>query len=116
MRQFTFVLLLIATLSAGCNRNATTPAATTPPAEGAAAPGSAPHLAPDAPKPSAAAAEVAGTTGVVTAPPERGVVPAVRAAARAAVAKVRDREVTIPAGTTLAVALTSGVSSNGSSV
>jgi hypothetical protein len=44
------------------------------------------------------------------------VVPAAKAAARAVVDKVRDREVTIPAGTPLAVALTSGVSSNGSSV
>jgi hypothetical protein len=117
MRRFTFNLLLIATVNAGCNRDATTPAATAPPAESATAPGAAPHLAPDTPKPSAAAAEVSGTTGVVTAPPaERGVVPAVRAAARAVVERVRDREVTIPAGTPLSVALTSGVSSNGSSV
>jgi hypothetical protein len=117
MRQFTFVLLLITTVGAACNRDATTPAATAPPTEGTVTPGSPPHLAPGAPKPSAAAAEVAGRTGVATAPPaERGVVPAVKAAARAVVDKVRDREVTIPAGTTLAVALTSAVSSNGSSV
>jgi hypothetical protein len=109
MRRFTFNLLLIATLGAACNPDATTPAATAPPAESAAAPGAAHHLATGSPKPSAAAAEATETRGVVVAP-------AARAATRAVVERVRDREVTIPAGTPLSVALTSGVSSNGSSV
>jgi hypothetical protein len=104
MRRFTFNLLLIATVSTGCNREATTPAATVPPAESTAASN---HLAPGTPKPSAPAAEAAGTTGVVAA---------ARAATRAVVERVRDRDVTIPAGTPLSVTLTSSVSSNGSSV
>jgi hypothetical protein len=104
MRRFTFNLLLIATLSAGCNREAPPPTATAPPTEGAVP---ADHLAPNTPKPSAPPAE---------APAKTGVVAAARAATRAVVERVRDREVTIPAGTPISVALTSDVSSNGSSV
>ncbi len=116
MRRFTFSLLLIASVSVGCQRDSTTPAATTPPAGSVATPGADHHLASDTPKPSVAAAEATGTPRGVTVPPSPNGARAPRAASYPAVETVRHRDVTIPVGTPLSVALTSDVSSNGSSV
>jgi hypothetical protein len=116
MRQFTFTLLVIAGVSVGCNRDASTPPVNPPPPGTVAAPSFTNQVADGTPKPSAATAEAAAPNGVVTVPTSRDRVVPASTATRPVVERVRDRKVTIPTGTTLTVSLTSAVSSNGSAV
>lgn len=105
--MFVAVMLFV-----GCNANASklegeVPSGTTPST-------AAHHLAPDAPKPTAGAVDATASA----VPPGPGApVSADRAAgADPAPEAARVREVTIPAGTTLTLALTSSVSSQSSNV
>jgi hypothetical protein len=117
-------MFLASVTAAGCDvgAKAVPPASDTTPAAGH-------HLAADTPKPSTAvtaAADAVVATAPVPAPmPAREEAPsqvvpvaahAVETPATPEAEAVRYREITIPAGTTLSVALTSRVSSNGSSV
>ena len=100
--------LLVACVFAGCNV-APTPAGTashlTPPAE-AARPVAVADARPAVDTPAADAARAAATADSAPAAPAPAVAPV----------EVRYREITIPAGTSLSLALTSGVSSKTSSV
>ena len=109
MRASLAATLVTIVMFAGCKANDPTTDATVPtgvPSAGAH------HLAPEAPKPSP---QVVDTTAAAAAAPE-----AARTGSGAAPNPVseaaRVREVTIPAGTTLTMALTSAVSSKSSSV
>jgi hypothetical protein len=71
------------------------------------------HLAPDAPKPSP---DAVGTTAAAASAPANAPAGSSAASADPVREEVRFREVTIPAGTTLTMALTTGVSSKSSAV
>lgn len=108
MRASLPVVLVGVVILAGCNANASKTDAETPNAVPSA---SAHHLAPDAPKPSPGAVD---TTAAAAATPSASASTA--APADPVGETVRVREVTIPAGTTLTLALTSAVSSQSSNV
>ena len=111
MRAFFTAVLVSAVAVAGCNARAANTekevAGTTPSA-------TAHHVNPDAPKPSA---EAVGASAAAAAAPDAVAASApARATADPVREEVRFRDVTIPSGTTLTLALTSGVSSKASSV
>ena len=109
MRALLAATLVSAFMFAGCadEPKADAAASTTVPSAAAH------HLAPDAPKPSPDAVD---TTAAAVASPERAPASGAAASADPVREEVRVREVTIPAGTTLTLALTTGVSSKSSAV
>jgi hypothetical protein len=116
MRAVFAALFVSSVMLAGCDRTNGTKAETGMPAVASATPSAtAHHVAPEAPKPSP---EAVGTSAGAAAAAPADVMSA--SAATAAADPIREaarfREVTIPAGTTLTMALTAGVSSKASSV
>jgi hypothetical protein len=110
MRAILAASLVSVVIFAGCNANDLKTHAETPNAVPSA---TAHHLAADPPKPSP---EAVGTTAAATASDAAGASGAAKAAVDPVREEVRVREVTIPAGTTLTMALTSSVSSGSSAV